>query len=215
MDGITEESPLAPVLLLWDYTERLLEVLGLQPILVWISMHTFLFGIRRDLIVALGLWCYLNHGTVKHVVLRACAPKRILAMLFVALATLLTRTSSSLMLSPRRRQSEALWPAPAKPYFVPCRTTHARFFPKKHSFSYSYLLVGIPVGCSANIDGMLSMDLGVGHPRAWYDVDAVDYLQRGSGHLGLRGKLDSYLISQVWQAVQVRYLEALYSLTDY
>ena len=30
----------------------------------------------------------------------------------------------------------------------------------------------------------------------WFHVDPADYLSRGDGHLGLRGKLDAYLISQ-------------------
>jgi DUF1365 family protein len=110
-----------------------------------------------------------------------------------ALATSFIKATLKFVLA---EEPEASWSGPAKPYFIPCRTTHARFFPKKHSFSYSYLLVGVPVGCRANVNGMLSMDFGNGR-SAWYDVDQVDYLTRGSGHLGLRGKLDNNLVSQV------------------
>ncbi|KAI0853086.1 hypothetical protein F5Y00DRAFT_250841 [Daldinia vernicosa] len=88
------------------------------------------------------------------------------------------------------------WNGPGRPLLFPCRTTHARLFPKKHTFSYSYLLVGIPVGWTGVAGGMVSNDeysTGVG---GWYKIDASDYLDRGNGHLGLRGKLDAYLKSQ-------------------
>jgi len=108
--------------------------------------------------------------------------------------------------TPGQRQPKA---DHGKVVLFPCRTTHTRLFPKKHSFSYSYLVVGIPVGWEGAVGGMVSA--GVKNsggfwswlsPKAaprkgWYDVDASDYLERGNGHLGLRGKLDAYLDSQV------------------
>ncbi|KAL8393045.1 hypothetical protein RB595_003012 [Gaeumannomyces hyphopodioides] len=96
---------------------------------------------------------------------------------------------------------------PGKPMLFPSRTTHSRMFPKKHSFSYSYLVVGIPVGWSGACGGLISADLsyspkwsswlwpGSVVAKGWYHVDAADYLERGNGHLGLRGKLDAYLAS--------------------
>ncbi|KLU86473.1 hypothetical protein MAPG_05485 [Magnaporthiopsis poae ATCC 64411] len=96
---------------------------------------------------------------------------------------------------------------PGKPLLFPSRTTHSRIFPKKHSFSYSYLVVGIPVGWSGTWGGLISADLpsppgwlswlwpGWAVTKGWYNVDAADYLERGNGHLGLRGKLDAYLES--------------------
>ncbi|KIW37315.1 uncharacterized protein PV06_10365 [Exophiala oligosperma] len=81
-------------------------------------------------------------------------------------------------------------------------TTHTRLFPTKHSFSYSYLLVGIPVGCGGrplSAGGVLSL----GPPRSnngdgvpWFSIHADDYLQRGPYVGGLRGKLDEFLASQ-------------------
>ena len=94
-----------------------------------------------------------------------------------------------------------------RPLFFPARTTHTRIFPKVHSFSYSYLLVGIPVGWQGSVGGMLAADQGSravkdctqdGSPGSgWYTVDAADYLERGNGHLGLHGKLGKFLESQV------------------
>lgn len=96
------------------------------------------------------------------------------------------RSSSKIALAP--------WDGPGKVLLLPSRTTHSRIFPKKHSFSYSYLLVGIPVGWRGTAGGLVSAD--VSSRRGWYHVDASDYLVRGKGELGLRGKLDAYLESQ-------------------
>ena len=92
-----------------------------------------------------------------------------------------------------------------KPFIFPCQTSHSRMFPKTHSFSYSYLMVGVPVGWQGSIGSMISADLdhipqlGSGQPlklqRAWFSVEAADHLERGNVHLGLRGKLHKYLKS--------------------
>lgn len=91
-----------------------------------------------------------------------------------------------------------------QPLLFPARTTHTRFFPQKHSFSYSYLLVGIPVGWRGALRSYLAVDLPLDCPlswrglsRSWFSVNADDYLERGSEKLGLQGKLHSYLKSQV------------------
>ncbi|TQN75310.1 hypothetical protein CSHISOI_00108 [Colletotrichum shisoi] len=99
------------------------------------------------------------------------------------------------------------WTSPARPLLIPCTTTHRRTFPEKHAFTYSYLVVGIPVGWRGTYVGMVSS--GVDAPswascfslapqpgKGWFDVNPADYLERGNGHLGLRGKLDAYLESQ-------------------
>lgn len=92
-----------------------------------------------------------------------------------------------------------------KPLLFPCRTTHTRLFPKKHSFSYSYLCVGIPIGWQGSLNGFLSVDFG-GHLTgkayqewwpSWFSIMSSDYLNRGSHAAGLKGKLDDYLESQV------------------
>lgn len=91
-----------------------------------------------------------------------------------------------------------------KPGLVPrifeSRTTHTRLFPTKHSFSYSYLLVGVPVGWNGSAGLVLSTDsrsqneVGVG--EQWFSTHADDYLQRGRHSDGLRGKLEEFLASQ-------------------
>ena len=90
-----------------------------------------------------------------------------------------------------------------KPFLFPCRTSHTRIFPKKHSFSYSYLFVGIPIGWRGRISSVLTADLktlpwkGQKPKIGWFNVDSGDYLARGDSMHGLRGKLDNYLKSQV------------------
>jgi hypothetical protein len=94
-----------------------------------------------------------------------------------------------------------------KPLLFPSRTTHTRLFPKTHSFLYSYLLAGIPVGWKGSVGGMLSADQVANDAKSgfqdgsssssWYTVDAGDYLDRGHHHLGLDGKLRKYIQSQV------------------
>lgn len=94
---------------------------------------------------------------------------------------------------------------PIKPMFFPCTTSHTRFFPKTHSFLYSYLLVGIPIGWKGSNGGMISADLESPSrswfslkPRgAWYTVHGDHYLGRGHVKGNLRGKMDNYLLSQV------------------
>ncbi|KAF1951601.1 hypothetical protein CC80DRAFT_528311 [Byssothecium circinans] len=77
----------------------------------------------------------------------------------------------------------------------PCKTTHARIFPKQHAFGYSYLLCGFPiVPAGTTADGK---DFGDGKDRvlgsSWLCVRAEDYLERGNGDLGFYGKLKAFL----------------------
>jgi DUF1365 family protein len=84
---------------------------------------------------------------------------------------------------------EALLP----PLLVPSKTTHSRMFPQKHSFEYSYLFVGVPVGMTARSSKALSVD---GSPPSWFNIRASDYLFRGSKDLSLAEKLQVYLERQ-------------------
>lgn len=95
-----------------------------------------------------------------------------------------------------------------KPLIFPCRTSHTRIFPRKHSFSYSYLFVGIPIGYQGSSGSLLSVGSGTcldedQKPKRFFNttqslfhVDAADYLNRGSSP-GLEEKLHVFLRSQV------------------
>ena len=96
------------------------------------------------------------------------------------------------------------------PLLLPCRTTHTRIFPRKHSFSYSYLFVGIPIGWQGSAGSLLSADMKLPNNKwgksTWFSVDSADYLQRGNGAQGLRGKLDDYLRTQVCRRLFTSFL---------
>ncbi|TQS37161.1 hypothetical protein Golomagni_02373 [Golovinomyces magnicellulatus] len=89
---------------------------------------------------------------------------------------------------------------PLKPYFFPCKTSHSRMFPVRHSFSYSYLLTGIPIGFKGSVGGLISIDEVSDNAwfssRAWFTIHGDDYLARGHHPEGLQGKLKDYLRSQ-------------------
>ncbi|KAI7158288.1 DUF1365-domain-containing protein [Hortaea werneckii] len=79
------------------------------------------------------------------------------------------------------------------PLLLASKTTHSRLFPQKHSFAYSYLLVGVPIGMQGRISNMLSVD---SQHFGWFVVDSADYLSRGNAHLSLSEKLKRYLHTQ-------------------
>jgi hypothetical protein len=90
-------------------------------------------------------------------------------------------------------------PSHAKPLIFPCRTTHARVFPTKHAFGYSYLLYGIPI-----VPKFISPDgtrYGVLNDSKkgnwWLQVRAEDYLERGYGEIGFFEKLKMTLKAHV------------------
>jgi hypothetical protein len=77
-----------------------------------------------------------------------------------------------------------------------CRTSHTRMFPKKHSFSYHYLQISIPIGFRGNCGSMVSIDMP--SANSWLQVRAEDYLQRDSPLKTLSDRLSAYLRSEVW-----------------
>lgn len=95
-----------------------------------------------------------------------------------------------------------------KPMLFPTKTSHLRLFPKRHGFSYSYLLTGIPIGWTGSSGGMISVDekndgltwyrrlLSFRPMSPWYVVDGDSYLERGHVSGGLEGKLKRFLHDQ-------------------
>ncbi|KAI1002211.1 hypothetical protein K3495_g5996 [Podosphaera aphanis] len=81
--------------------------------------------------------------------------------------------------------------------------------PVKHSFSYSYLLTGIPVGLRGTVGGMISIDEKDSNSwlswKPWYTVNGDNYLARGHHPDGLQGKLSDYLRSQGVDSSQYSY----------
>jgi hypothetical protein len=160
-------------------------------------------GTRFDILCNITIFAYLHHSTLISWLLIATP-------YFPSICILLMFTIAGYLLLVTRSSAASPWTGPGKPHLIPCRTTHQRFFPKKHSFSYSYLTIGIPVGYQGNINGMIGIDdspkistksfslfAQAGVSRSWYTVNASDHLQRGQDGLDLRGKLDRHLQSEV------------------
>jgi len=86
-----------------------------------------------------------------------------------------------------------------KAKIFPCQTKHARMFPKRHAFEYSYLQCGfpiIPAGIRPNGTALGSGDAQLG--CWWMSIRAEDYLTRGNGSFGFYNKLKLFLRDQVW-----------------
>lgn len=80
----------------------------------------------------------------------------------------------------------------------PGRISHTRLFPKHHSFSYSYLMVGVPIHSNNKGTRLLSVDdERAWWKRGWLRVEAADHLGRGGNERGIHGKLRWYLESKV------------------
>ena len=84
-----------------------------------------------------------------------------------------------------------------KPLIIPGRISHTRLYPKHHSFSYSYLMVGIPIHSPNRGNWLLSVDERLWWKRGWLRVEAGDHLGRGGNKEGIYHRLQSYLESQV------------------
>lgn len=91
-----------------------------------------------------------------------------------------------------------------QPRIFPCRATHTRLFPKSHSFSYSYLYAGVPVGwvgamntlLSTHTSNLTSQDVNGNFHKTWFSVNGGDYLERTSLKLTLLQKLHG--IMDIW-----------------
>lgn len=154
----------------------------------------------------LALFILPKHGQHVWTVIRNVVRDRMLptTALLGSVIVLLLYSCSSLLGAQKRPGPQAT--ASMQPLLFPARTKHTRLFPKKHSFSYSYLLLGVPVGWQGYIRNLASIDVSaMPRPpqrlgmdvRSWFSVDPADYLSRGLRNLGLEGKLHAYLRAQV------------------
>ena len=83
-----------------------------------------------------------------------------------------------------------------KPQIIRCKISHHRLFPKRHNFTYSYLMVGVPVR-SPSSNWLLSFDDSSQCRRGWLHVSTKDHLNRGLEGKTLSENLDAYLCQQV------------------
>lgn len=93
----------------------------------------------------------------------------------------------------------APWTRPhPRALIFPCQTKHARMFPKRHAFEYTYLQCGFPVvpaGVQSDGERIGGGDSQFG--SWWLQIKAEDYLSRGNGVLGFYNKLKLYLQDHV------------------
>lgn len=204
MGGAHGDSPWAFILAAMTYASRIWidcsgSVCTVLTAVIWYALT----GTQLDLLFNVALLALLNRQCMSYFI-REVAHCVFIPFLSATLALGVLATLTS-----RGRQAANTWQGPGRPYLIPCRTTHRRLFPEKHSFSYSYLTVGVPVGYNGIANGMMEVD---GRPpsgferifpiaklllRSWYRVQASDHFQRGHGGLDLRGKLDKYLQFEV------------------
>jgi DUF1365 family protein len=96
-----------------------------------------------------------------------------------------------------------------KAFIIPCRTTHTRIFPKKHSFAYDYLLCGFPIVPAGTTPEGVDLPDGSDQilGRWWLRIRAEDYLTRGQAACGFYGKLKIFLREKVTcSTITARYL---------
>lgn len=163
----------------------------------------------RRIVSFLAVCAVIQHRQSLAALLRFALPRSALHVAVISctatLASLFCWTALLLIAQAPDELETARWDGLGRVLLFPCRTVHSRLFPQKHSFVYSYLTVGVPVGFKGGVGGLVSIVSGNKKqgllswlwPEAWFTVDARDYLQRGGAELGLRGKLDEYLRTQV------------------
>lgn len=201
MDSLADDSPFNAVIVVADWIDRVRESywLVVLPFIIFL-----LYGAYRQLDRALFLICatWNLRSSLLPLCYNLARAKYILGTLTLTFAIWAGYHSIGIIVRDAGQRQDDLTGI----YLIPCRVTHRRRVPKKHSFSYSYLTVGIPVGFRGSVDGMISVDepdiptswlSGAWHLKNWFRVDSSDYLERGSNKLGLRGKLYNYLVSQV------------------
>ena len=127
-------------------------------------------------------------------------------LLLLFLISILPQSTNKNSQKQQQKQKQHHFPKPIspinKPLIIPGRISHARLFPKHHSFSYSYLMVGIPIHSPNRGNWLLSVDERAWWKRGWLRVQAEDHLGRGGNEDGIYPKLQSYLQSQVGLKVE-------------
>lgn len=202
MDGIAEGSLIAGFLHALDLFETFIEAYPNLPLVLCVLCAYFSFWRSlKHVALVLGLLGWFKRATLQAAFTGIVPPTAVIQIVIVLVVVLL----SVALLSPRViSDGDEPYKGPGKPYLIPARTTHTRLVPRRHSFAYSYLLVGVPVSWEGSANGMISVNGSkrkgaFGSAPAWYNVESVEYLERGAAHLGLRSRLDNFLRSQVRQ----------------
>jgi DUF1365 family protein len=166
-----------------------------------VAADCFIFGgfagllARKELVTSLtATWEHVSAATSPTLYSAGVIAPLVVLGLSLALPY---RTRAVAPIHPPEGTSEWTLPHPKAAIF-PCRTKHARIFPKRHAFDYSYLQYGFPIiPAGTTPEGT---DVGSEKDRKtgswWLHIKADDYLSRGNGALGFYGKLQMFMREQ-------------------
>lgn len=201
MDSAPEDRLWAAFLTIAEFLDRVWEEDGFLVTIAAAVATLYLFmGNKTDLLLNASFLTYRNLAVVVSIIQKNAnyLGRTISSILYVVICHLAVVALLA---------GKDAWQGPHHPYLIPCRTSHTRLFPKKHSFSYSYLTVGVPVGYKGTMNGLVKTDIRPSTSLTgwllrpvfwrWFSVQASDHLQRGHDELDLRAKLNNYFKSEV------------------
>lgn len=205
MDGLFDGSPLLSAVLAADFVDVLLKR--------WWDLFTILatawvylvLARRLDILFTLGFVAW-KHASVMTSLVSLLNSRYTTDAALGICGIFLVGYYASRWIVNRRVNSTA---STAHRLLIPGRITHHRLYPQKHSFSYPYLLLGIPIEVSdnandimlANVHSSWSWFIQLSGLTALFKVCPTGHLQRIRSDNGLRGKLDAYLGSEVCYAI--------------
>ncbi|KAI1053670.1 hypothetical protein LB507_007182 [Fusarium sp. FIESC RH6] len=199
MDGLSEDSTLLSAILAADFIDRVTQnwLYFLGVTLTFWGYHTCVGKLDIWLTLCFITWKYFTAT----ILLQFIDLKQIGVVTGITLAIYFFGCYIQQRACPRNGNGLT---GDARPRLIPSHTTHTRLFPRKHSFSYSQLSVGVPVDYSGNVNGFISNNepslltqlRRLFRPDAWFYVNPTDHLRRQHSPRGLRGKLYSYLESE-------------------
>ncbi|KAK2681052.1 Protein of unknown function DUF1365 [Fusarium oxysporum f. sp. vasinfectum] len=200
MDGLFEGSPLLSAALAADFVDGLLKRWWDLFTILATAWVYFVLARRLDVLLTLGFVAW-KHASVMTSFVSHVKSRYITDAAFGICGIFLVGYYVSTWIVNHRVNPTA---STAPPLLIPGRITHHRLYLQKHSFSYPYLMFGIPIEVSDNANGIIFAN--VHDPWSWFtqlfgltalfDVCPADHLQRLRSDNGLGGKLDAYLESE-------------------
>lgn len=191
---------MSPLLTIWWLGHEVRRYHGDQQV----ATDTLIFGAivswiaRKEVAdVAATTWSKLRYQPTSPSSILACGTTLTILATLLVFGRLHTRKKSELASLPLNASEWNL--AHPKPKIFPCATQHARMFPKRHAFLYSYLQCGFPIIPTATLPS--GVEVSDGRDRVlgswWMRVWADDYLDRGQCELGFYMKLKEFLNKRV------------------
>jgi hypothetical protein len=203
-DGLRTTSPLV----LWAAGAGLRRYLGDRQVLTDIVFYTFAkaWTLRGGLeYIVAGKWKRLEGWVVTG--LLAYVVVVTLYVCFLMRAYFVAEEPREIAQTGEVPAGASPWTLPyPKAKIFPCEVKHARMFPKRHAFEYSYLQCGFPIipAIVARDGKLFGDDSDIRLGKWWLRINAKDYLGQGNGWAGFYTKLKIYLREQV-RCISVEY----------